>query len=222
MHREPNRTGTESETKGPTRTERRRLETRQQLLDAVVELLLEERDPRLSSTAIAERADVAVGTFYNHFLSVQEAIDEAFDPLTLLVQERAEDIMSSDDICTGLGNALASLLHRLHIESDVWRAARIAGWEVRPIGDYVVVRALIAAGVGIGDASEGEIAATGTLFTRLLTSLVDQFGQEPVNPHLPEQAARIIASTVLGEPDAVERTVHATADRFAALLAEQP
>ena len=214
--------GTQSGAKELTRTERRRLETRQLLLDAVVELLLEQRDPRLSSTAIAERADVAVGTFYNHFLSVQEAIDEAFNDLTPFVQEGAKDITSSGDICTGFGNALASLLYRLHTEPDMWRAARIAGWEVRPFGDYVVVRAFIAAGVGIGDASEEEIAATGTLFTRLLTSLVDQFGQHDVDLHLPEQAARIIASVALGDADAVERVVRATSARFAALMDEMP
>ena len=62
-----------------TRTERRKRETHERLLDTILELIMD--GEQLSTRLIAERADVAVGTFYNHFDDVEGAIDEAFGPL---------------------------------------------------------------------------------------------------------------------------------------------
>ena len=47
------------------------------LADAVYDLIVERGDEAFSVTDIAQRADVAQGTFYNHFHDKEEAIDAA-------------------------------------------------------------------------------------------------------------------------------------------------
>jgi AcrR family transcriptional regulator len=61
---------------GRTRTDRRRERTRGKLTDATRELIAEKGVAGLRIQEITERADVALGSFYNHFDS-KEAIVEA-------------------------------------------------------------------------------------------------------------------------------------------------
>jgi AcrR family transcriptional regulator len=58
----------------PNRTARRRLRTRQQLLEAVESLVLSSGYADTSAEAIAELADLGRSTFYNHFNNKQEAV----------------------------------------------------------------------------------------------------------------------------------------------------
>ncbi len=204
-------------TEGMTRTERRRLETRASLLDAVIDLLLEQQDSRLSSTDIAEVADVAVGTFYNHFLSVDEAIDAAFAHLVPNFAEAAMETMSHDDPAVGFGSMMGFFLCRLNEASRVWRAARVAGWEISPIGDYVLVRGMRAAGIGVDEDDENEIRAASVLVCRMLTSMVDSFGSDRVSEELPAQLTRVVASALMTDPDAIERAAAAARESFVEL-----
>ncbi|MEM9256792.1 MAG: TetR/AcrR family transcriptional regulator [Pseudomonadota bacterium] len=57
-----------------TRMERRRLRTRQQIIEAARELLLQVNYEDISAEAIAELADVGRSTFYNHFSNKQDAV----------------------------------------------------------------------------------------------------------------------------------------------------
>ncbi|MER6632658.1 TetR/AcrR family transcriptional regulator [Streptomyces sp. NPDC000987] len=59
------------------RFERRRAETRQALVGAARQILAETGDTSVSIQAIAERADVGFGSFYNHFASKTELFDAA-------------------------------------------------------------------------------------------------------------------------------------------------
>ncbi|MYW21020.1 TetR family transcriptional regulator, partial [Streptomyces sp. SID2955] len=59
------------------RFERRRAETRQALIRAARQILAETGDTSASIQAIAERADVGFGSFYNHFESKAQLFDEA-------------------------------------------------------------------------------------------------------------------------------------------------
>ncbi|TLS42335.1 TetR family transcriptional regulator [Streptomyces montanus] len=59
------------------RFERRRAETRQALVRAARQILAETGDTSASIQAIAERADVGFGSFYNHFASKTELFDAA-------------------------------------------------------------------------------------------------------------------------------------------------
>lgn len=58
----------------PNRTTRRRLRTRQLILQAVESLVLSQGYNETSAEAIAELADFGRSTFYNHFNNKQEAI----------------------------------------------------------------------------------------------------------------------------------------------------
>ncbi|NUP20453.1 MAG: TetR family transcriptional regulator [Streptomyces sp.] len=59
------------------RFERRRAETRQAFVRAARQILAETGDTSASIQAIAERADVGFGSFYNHFESKTELFDAA-------------------------------------------------------------------------------------------------------------------------------------------------
>ncbi|MFI1769934.1 TetR/AcrR family transcriptional regulator [Streptomyces sp. NPDC020800] len=59
------------------RFERRRAETRQAFVHAARQILAETGDTSASIQAIAERADVGFGSFYNHFESKTELFDAA-------------------------------------------------------------------------------------------------------------------------------------------------
>jgi AcrR family transcriptional regulator len=62
--------------------------TRERLLDATVEGLAEAGVEALTMQAVADRADVALRTVYNHFASKEELIVEAYDRLAGASKER--------------------------------------------------------------------------------------------------------------------------------------
>jgi AcrR family transcriptional regulator len=59
----------------PTRGTRRRARTRQKLTDAATVLIAEKGVAGLRIQEITERADVALGSFYNHFESKEELVE---------------------------------------------------------------------------------------------------------------------------------------------------
>jgi len=59
----------------PTRTERRRARTRESLVTAARSLIAENGVSGLRVGEITERADVALGSFYNHFESKEEVVE---------------------------------------------------------------------------------------------------------------------------------------------------
>ncbi|TPQ22651.1 TetR/AcrR family transcriptional regulator [Streptomyces sporangiiformans] len=80
------------------RFERRRAETRQALVRAARQILAETGDTSASIQAIAERADVGFGTFYNHFESKAELFDAAVvDALEEFGQAIDERLQGTDD-----------------------------------------------------------------------------------------------------------------------------
>ncbi|NNN34024.1 TetR/AcrR family transcriptional regulator [Streptomyces sp. S3(2020)] len=80
------------------RFERRRAETRQALVRAARQILAETGDTSASIQAIAERADVGFGSFYNHFASKTELFDAAvMDALEEFGQTFDERLTGIDD-----------------------------------------------------------------------------------------------------------------------------
>ncbi|MCX5330460.1 TetR/AcrR family transcriptional regulator [Streptomyces sp. NBC_00140] len=80
------------------RFERRRAETRQALIRAARQILAESGDTSASIQAIAERADVGFGSFYNHFESKTELFDAAVvDALEEFGQTFDERLTGIDD-----------------------------------------------------------------------------------------------------------------------------
>ncbi|MFB0615005.1 TetR/AcrR family transcriptional regulator [Streptomyces sp. AGS-58] len=78
------------------RFERRRAETRQALVRAARQILAETGDTAVSIQAIAERADVGFGSFYNHFESKTElfdaAVTDALEEFGQVIDARVEGI----------------------------------------------------------------------------------------------------------------------------------
>ncbi|WP_369216800.1 TetR/AcrR family transcriptional regulator, partial [Streptomyces flavofungini] len=80
------------------RFERRRAETRRALVHAARQILAEAGDTGVSIQAIAERADVGFGSFYNHFASKAELFDAAvLDALEEFGQSTDERLTGIDD-----------------------------------------------------------------------------------------------------------------------------
>jgi AcrR family transcriptional regulator len=80
------------------RFERRRAETRQALVRAARQILAETGDTSASIQAIAERADVGFGSFYNHFEAKAELFDAAVvDALEEFGQAIDEGLRGTDD-----------------------------------------------------------------------------------------------------------------------------
>ncbi|MGW2771828.1 TetR/AcrR family transcriptional regulator [Streptomyces olivaceoviridis] len=80
------------------RFERRRAETRRALVRAARQILAETGDTSASIQAIAERADVGFGSFYNHFDSKSELFEAAVvDALEEFGQNFDERLAGIDD-----------------------------------------------------------------------------------------------------------------------------
>ncbi|MFJ9119400.1 TetR/AcrR family transcriptional regulator [Streptomyces sp. NPDC102394] len=80
------------------RFERRRAETRRALIRAARQILAETGDTGVSIQAIAERADVGFGSFYNHFESKTELFEAAvIDALEEFGQSFDERLTGLDD-----------------------------------------------------------------------------------------------------------------------------
>jgi AcrR family transcriptional regulator len=101
------------------RFERRRSETRQALVRAAREILAESGDTSASIRAIAERADVGFGSFYNHFGSKQElfdaAVDDAMEEFAQVIDERLHGVDDPAERLAG-GLRLSARLAESHPE----------------------------------------------------------------------------------------------------------
>ena len=126
------------------RFERRRAETRRALIRAARQILAETGDTGASIQAIAERADVGFGSFYNHFESktelfeaaVVDALEEfgqSFDERLREIDDPAELVAAGFRLCARMSASHPELMQVLrrrglgHIHSDnglSWRALR--------------------------------------------------------------------------------------------------
>ena len=81
--------------KSPTRTDRRREQTRARLLEAARDLFAEQGVGATRLGEITERADVAAGSFYNHFADKDEIVDAVMADVTE-EQGKVVDEMTAD------------------------------------------------------------------------------------------------------------------------------
>ncbi|MFF3468284.1 TetR family transcriptional regulator [Streptomyces sp. NPDC002619] len=101
------------------RFERRRSETRQALVRAARQILAESGDTSASIRAIAERADVGFGSFYNHFGSKPDlfdaAVDDAMEEFAQAIDERLRGVDDPAERLAG-GLRLSARLAESHPE----------------------------------------------------------------------------------------------------------
>lgn len=143
-----------------TRTERRR----QQTHDALNDLVVSEGLSGATVAAVAARADVAIGTFYNHFDSRDEAIAELATRLAESIDGVVDILLESGGpIATALDQLAAGFLHKLHAEPDWARfmveVGRTPAWPKAEMA--ASLGRLVAAG-----RERGELRACGDVFTR--------------------------------------------------------
>lgn len=117
------------------RFERRRAETRGALVRAARRILAETGDTSVSIQAIAERADVGFGSFYNHFdskaelfeVAVQDALEEfgrTFDERLVGIDDPAELVAAGFRLSARMAESHPELMQVLrrrglgHIHSD--------------------------------------------------------------------------------------------------------
>jgi len=80
----------------PTRHQRRRLETRRQLIQATLDLVLEKGYGSVSVQDITDRADLGRGTFYIHFKDKDEVLWTAFQDLFGRLESEAHTQLDRD------------------------------------------------------------------------------------------------------------------------------
>jgi len=139
--------GEDVDDKPLNRIERRWHATHRELLDATIDELLGPMPTAISASSIARRADRAAGTFFNHFDSVEDAIDEALQPVSALRDGALDILESSEDprsvMPLVLGSVVATIVSGPR-EFLATAAARTAGYEnpgTRPLSQ-AVIRAL--------------------------------------------------------------------------------
>ncbi len=95
------------------RFERRRSETRQALVRAARQILAESGDAGASVRSIAERADVGLGSFYNHFASKRDLFDAA-------VADALEEYVEAIEVrLTGLDDPAERVAGGVRLSADV-------------------------------------------------------------------------------------------------------
>jgi AcrR family transcriptional regulator len=114
----------------PTRREHAEL-TRRRILDALIDLMVDERPATISIPAVAKRANVSVRTVYHHF-ATKEAL---FDALAAAPQERGggselPQPQSPKELAAGMRAAYVYLEHN----ADLFNAVRASEVEPRVRG----------------------------------------------------------------------------------------
>jgi len=91
----------EAESPAPTRRERKRTRTRTELVAATRGLIVEKGVAGLRIDQITERADVALGSFYNHFGSkdeiVEAVVEEAIEGLVEAITARSTRLPDAEE-----------------------------------------------------------------------------------------------------------------------------
>lgn len=103
-----------------TRLERKKRKTRQLLIDATLELIVEKGIDHFTVQDVSESADVALATLYNYFKSKEELILEA---TKLFLSQLADDISSQrgdlPDPALGIIYGLSSVIYALTFQDRV-------------------------------------------------------------------------------------------------------
>jgi AcrR family transcriptional regulator len=134
----------------PTRTERQRVRTRRQLLDAGRSLIAAKGVGGLRIQEITEQADIALGSFYNYFGSKEELLEavitESLSDLASAVITNVEDDTDPAEVV-----ALANLrvIRLAYDEPDFARLIVNIGHSEAVFGDAVHAPARIAVERGI-------------------------------------------------------------------------
>jgi AcrR family transcriptional regulator len=134
----------------PTRTERQRLRTRRQLLDAGRSLIAAKGVGGLRIQEITEHADIALGSFYNYFGSKEELLEAVItESLSDLASAVITDIEDDTDPAEVVALANLRVIRLAYDEPDFARLIVNIGHSEALFGDAVHPHARIAVERGI-------------------------------------------------------------------------
>jgi AcrR family transcriptional regulator len=111
-----------AEAPAPTRRERRREQTRDALRDAARELITEKGVAGLRIQEITERADVALGSFYNHFETKEELVEAVVaDSIGALAEALATPVAEDQDPAELVAAAIRRFVRLAYDDPDFAR-----------------------------------------------------------------------------------------------------
>jgi AcrR family transcriptional regulator len=204
----------DAEHRASTRTERQRLRTRRQLLDAGRTLIAAKGVAGLRIQEITEQADIALGSFYNYFASKEELLEAV---ITETLSDLASTVITNveDDTDPAEVVALANLrvIRLAYDEPDFARLIINIGHSEGLFGDAVHPHARIAVERGI-DSGRFVVADIEVLLTAviggafaLIREILD--GRHGAQAH--EAFARHVLASLGVPPDEAEAVVKKTA-----------
>ena len=120
---------------GLTRTDRRRNETRRQLLEAVRDLVVEHGVGGFVVADIAERADLATGTFYNHFADREDAVITAAAECIGRVRSEVQPLVAGVEcpLCMFIGSLVLTNARAVEDQHEAAFLVRFMNSRLRPI-----------------------------------------------------------------------------------------
>ena len=196
-----------------TRSERRKRQTHEQLVAAARELLIQGGPAAVTSREVAATADVAVGTFYNHFETIDDVIAAVVEPLRRWARDHGRRILDADDYAEAMAEWVADFLVRLERDGRDLHAARMSNVAVLDSEDELV--SAMRARWGEADQSAGQgIApgAAGPVMTKLMCMCGDLYGGRPMSDGTAAHLARMIHSVNTDDVDQLEHEVALTLD----------
>lgn len=170
--------------------------TRESIIDATIDCLVDEGYPALTTRRVAERAGVAQSTLMHHFETREALLVEA---VSHLVARLAEDTLRELDLVS-----VEEPEHREAVLDHVWR-------------EFTSPQALAAAQLWVAAWSEPELARTlrdlEARLTRIALEtarpLFPELAEDPRFPAVVETALSIIRGLVVGIPIAGQEDIDA-------------
>ena len=99
------------EAKGKKRPDRRHARTERRIREAFTELVMEKNVDKITIKELAERADIDRKTFYLHYSSVWDVLEE----IQVEILEKVDGLMSESDLFHPSFDALGFLLSLIHV-----------------------------------------------------------------------------------------------------------
>jgi len=185
-----------------TRTERRRQQTHDILLDALHSTITESGLAATTVAEVAERADVAIGTFYNHFEGRDEAITELADRLGTEIRDIIDSLIEGvESMVEALDLLTIGFLDRLYGEPAWGRFMVEVGttpaWPRKHLS--LALSRLVAEGQRRGEFSDGDSYERGYLVGSVIRGVID-LHLDPERPRVSEEMLLPVVRAAAGAP----------------------
>lgn len=158
---------------------------------------------------MARASDVAVGTFYNHFESVDEAIDAAVEPLRTWVLAHGLAVLDADDFDDALCAWVADFLTRLERDGRDFQVARMAK---RPLlaPDHELVTQMRERWGERWSERGITPGAAGPVMVKIMCMCGDLYGGRPMTHATADHLARMVLAPNTNDADELAAQVELT------------